>query len=56
MDRIMIVQFLGLNDLGIYAVAAKFGSISAVLYSAFAGGFQHFSFTNLITSSASISR
>jgi O-antigen/teichoic acid export membrane protein len=47
MDRIFIVQLLGLNDLGIYAVAAKFGSISAVLYSSFAGGFQHFSFSTM---------
>jgi O-antigen/teichoic acid export membrane protein len=47
MDRIMIVQLLGLNDLGMYSVAAKFGSISAILYSAFAGGFQHFSFSTM---------
>ena len=47
LDRIFILQLLGLNDLGIYAVAAKFGSISAILYSAFAGGFQHFSFSTM---------
>ncbi len=47
LDRIFILQLLGLNDLGIYSVAAKFGSISAILYSAFAGGFQHFSFSTM---------
>jgi O-antigen/teichoic acid export membrane protein len=47
MDRIMIVQYLGLDDLGIYSVAAKFGSISSILYISFAGGFQHFSFSTM---------
>jgi O-antigen/teichoic acid export membrane protein len=46
-DRIMIVQYLGLEELGIYSVAAKFGSISSIIYISFAGGFQHFSFSTM---------
>ena len=47
MDRIMIVQFLGLEELGIYSVSAKLGSISSILYSSFAGGFAHFAYTTM---------
>lgn len=47
MDRIMIVQFLGLAELGIYSVSAKLGSISSILYTAFAGGFAHFAFSTM---------
>jgi O-antigen/teichoic acid export membrane protein len=47
MDRIMIAQYLSLNDLGIYSVAAKFGSISSILYASFSGGFAHYAYSTI---------
>jgi O-antigen/teichoic acid export membrane protein len=47
LDRIMIVQFLGLYELGIYSVAAKFGSIGSLIYVSFASGIKHFSFSTM---------
>lgn len=44
-DRIMIGNMLGNDQVGIYAVGAKFGQISQLIYTAFAGGWQYFAFT-----------
>lgn len=46
-DRIMISKILGMQFTGIYAVGAKFGQISQLIYSAFAGGWQYFAFTTM---------
>lgn len=46
-DRIMISQFLGMEHTGLYAVGAKFGHISQLIYSAFAGGWQYFAFSTM---------
>lgn len=43
-DRIMISNILGIGAVGIYAVGAKFGQISQLIYTAFAGGWQYFAF------------
>ncbi len=45
MDRIMISNIIGTSSLGIYAIGAKVASISTVIYTAFATGWQHFAFT-----------
>ncbi len=44
-DRVMISNMLTTTDNGIYAVAAKFGQISNLIYVAFAGGWQYFAFS-----------
>ena len=44
-DRIMIGNMIGNDQVGIYAVGAKFGQISQLIYTAFAGGWQYFAFT-----------
>ena len=44
-DRVMISNLLTTTDNGIYAVAAKFGQISNLIYTAFAGGWQYFAFS-----------
>lgn len=46
-DRLMIAQMLGVNFTGIYAVGAKFGQISQLIYSAFVGGWQYFAFSTM---------
>ncbi len=46
-DRIMISQFLGMEHTGLYAVGSKFGHISQLIYSAFAGGWQYFAFSTM---------
>lgn len=43
-DRIMISRLLGMEYTGVYAVGAKFGQISQLIYTAFAGGWQYFAF------------
>ena len=44
-DRVMISNLIGVEQSGIYAVGAKFGQISQLVYTAFAGGYQYFAFT-----------
>jgi len=47
MDKIMIVNMLGTSELGIYSIGAKAASISNFIYTAFAGGWQHFAFSTM---------
>lgn len=47
MDRIMINRMLGSTELGIYSVGAKVASVSQLLYTAFAGGWQYFAFSTM---------
>ena len=44
-DRVMISNILGTDYSGIYAVGAKIGQISMLIYTAFAGGWQFFAFS-----------
>ena len=44
-DRVMISNLIGPNASGVYAVAAKIGQISQLIYLAFAGGWQFFAFS-----------
>ena len=44
-DRVMIANLIGADAEGVYAVAAKIGSISQLIYTAFAGGWQYFAFS-----------
>lgn len=44
-DRVMISNILGQEASGIYAVAAKIGQVSQLIYLAFAGGWQYFAFS-----------
>lgn len=46
-DRVMITQFLGVGEVGIYAVGAKLGAASQLIYTAFAGGWQYFAFATM---------
>lgn len=46
-DRIMIVQYLGTEAEGIYAVGSKLGHCSQLIYTAFAGGWQYFAFATM---------
>jgi len=47
MDRIMITNFLGTSELGIYAIGSKVAHISQLIYMAFAGGWQYFAFSTM---------
>ncbi len=47
MDRIMITNFLGTSELGIYAIGARIAHISQLVYMAFAGGWQYFAFSTM---------
>lgn len=46
-DRLMISKLLGTEYTGIYAVGAKVGQISNLIYIAFAGGWQYFAFSTM---------
>ena len=46
-DRLMIASMLGMEYTGIYAVGSKFGHISQLIYTAFAGGWQYFAFSTM---------
>lgn len=46
-DRIMISNILGTGENGIYAVGAKLGYASQLIYTAFAGGWQFFAFSTM---------
>lgn len=47
MDRMMINRMLGPTELGVYSVGAKVASVSQLIYTAFAGGWQYFSFSTM---------
>ncbi|MGL6115872.1 MAG: oligosaccharide flippase family protein [Cetobacterium sp.] len=47
MDRVMINRMLGPTELGIYSVGAKVASVSQLVYTAFAGGWQYFAFSTM---------
>lgn len=47
MDRIMINRMLGPTELGIYSIGAKVASVSQLIYTAFAGGWQYFAFSTM---------
>lgn len=46
-DRVMIANMIGTGASGIYAVGAKLGHISQLIYTAFAGGWQFFAFSTM---------
>ncbi len=46
-DHVMIAQFLDVGQVGIYAVGAKLGHASQLIYTAFAGGWQYFAFSTM---------
>jgi len=46
-DKVMITNILGIGEAGIYAIGAKIGAISQLIYTAFAGGWQYFSFSTM---------
>lgn len=46
-DRVMITNMIGLAASGIYAVGAKLGNCSQLIYTAFAGGWQYFAFSTM---------
>lgn len=46
-DRIMIQYFLNAHETGIYAISAKSGQISSLIYTAFTGGWLYFSYSTM---------
>lgn len=46
-DKIMIANMLGVGAAGIYSVGSKLGHTSQLIYTAFAGGWQFFSFSTM---------
>lgn len=46
-DRVMITNLMSIGDSGIYAVGAKLGMASQLIYTAFAGGWQFFAFSTM---------
>jgi len=44
-DKLMITNILGIGAEGVYSVGAKFGHVSQLIYTAFAGGWQYFAFS-----------
>lgn len=46
-DRLMISKILGTDWNGVYAVGAKIGQVSQLIYTAFAGGWQFFAFSTM---------
>lgn len=46
-DRVMISQLLDVDAVGIYAIGAKLGHASQLIYTAFAGGWQYFAFSTM---------
>lgn len=46
-DRLMISKIIGTDWNGIYAVGAKIGQASQLIYTAFAGGWQYFAFSTM---------
>ncbi len=46
-DRLMIARLIGIDASGIYAIGAKLGFASQLIYTAFAGGWQYFAFSTM---------
>lgn len=46
-DRLMIQHYLGAGEVGIYAIGAKLGQISNLIYTAFTGGWLYFSYSTM---------
>lgn len=46
-DRVMITNLIGISAAGMYAVGAKLGNVSHLIYTAFAGGWQYFAFSTM---------
>ena len=46
-DKLMIANLLGTHAEGVYAVGSNIGHISQLVYTAFAGGCQYFSFSTM---------
>lgn len=46
-DRLMIVNMLGSDAAGVYAVAAKLGHVSQLIYTGFSQGWQYFAFSTM---------
>lgn len=46
-DKLMITQLMGMSATGIYSVGSKFGQMSQLIYTAFAGGWQYFAFSTM---------
>ena len=46
-DKIMITNMLSLNDVGIFTIGMKLASISQIVYTAFATGWQYFAFSTM---------
>lgn len=46
-DRVMIANLMDTSAAGIYAVGAKIGACSQLIYTAFAGGWQYFAFSTM---------
>lgn len=46
-DRVMITNLLNIGASGVYAIGAKLGMASQLIYTAFAGGWQYFAFSTM---------
>lgn len=46
-DKVMITNMIGVDAAGIYSVGSKLGHASQLIYTAFAGGWQYFSFSTM---------
>lgn len=46
-DRLMIQHYLGAGEVGVYAIGAKLGQISNLIYTAFTGGWLYFSYSTM---------
>ncbi|MBE6813833.1 MAG: polysaccharide biosynthesis protein [Ruminococcaceae bacterium] len=46
-DKVMITNMIGIGAAGIYSVGSKLGHASQLIYTAFAGGWQYFSFSTM---------
>lgn len=47
MDRIMISNIIGIEAVGVYAIGARIASVGMLIYAAFSGGWQYFSFSTM---------
>ena len=46
-DRLMISNIMTVSDVGIYSIGSKLGQASQLIYTAFAGGWQYFTFATM---------
>lgn len=46
-DKLMITNLLGMSEAGIYSAGSKLGTLSQLIYTAFAGGWQFFAFSTM---------